>query len=930
MNSFKRLKTRILIISTLLFSLTNIVAQGKEFHSIEIVLSDKSNNSPLEFANILIKSTNKSEQYSQGSITDLKGKATFTSLKTGVYSISISFIGYKSLEQNITVNKDTKFTFALTPEAVNMNEVVVTASESKGITSASKIDRKAMEHLQPSSFSDIVAMLPGGVINDPKMSEANFIKIREAGGSSKGVNNYNMSSLGTSFVIDGIPQLTNADMQYEGNSWEGTRSSTGKGVDMRAVSTDDIGSVEIVRGIPSVEYGELTSGLVNISRKKGGNRLDARFKADMQSQLFYAGKGFEMDDKDMRLNFGIDYLDAKDDPRDGSTNYKRVTFSARGEKMWNRKNYNLSLNSSINYTGRFEKEVNDPNLTMNGTVNEWISNNNKIDINNTLSLISNKNTMLKNIKLATSLSLEKSNLHQMKTVSTDRVYGVPTLIGSGEYDAEYMPSSYLATMDTKGMPLYIFTKLTSLFMKKIGNTENLLRVGLEWNMEKNYGDGKVYDISRPLSPGSSLRPRSFNSIPANHIASFFLEDETEITAGKHELKFRAGLRGNSLLGLDKKYSMSGKWYIDPRVNFQWNMPEFKIAGKGANLSFSAGAGMHTKMPVLAYLYPDKFYYDLVQLNYYHNNPEYRRLNIVTYEVDKTNYNLKAARNFKWEVRGDIAYQGHNLSVTYFTENMNSGFLNTRFYNIYDYKKYDASGVDHSSITSAPDISTLPYSNEKIINTTETITNGGKMKKSGIEFQYSSPRINALHTRLTVNGAWMRSKYDNGMVNYYKPSVIINNAPINYVGVYNENKGYLRESFNTNFIFDTYLEKLKLGFSTQFQCIWFTASQSLFESGIPTAYIGTDGVVRPFTEESMNDAVLKQLVVKYSDQYFDRQSVPFEMGINFRTTKSIWKDKIVLALYVNKILNYAPDYTRYATTVRRTSSPYFGMELNFKL
>ena len=534
------------------------------------------------------------------------------------------------------------------------------------------------------------------------------------------------------------------------------------------------------------------------------------------------------------------------------------------------------------------------------------------------------------MKLSTSISVENSKLHQEKTVSSDRVYGVPTDIGVGEHDAQYMPSSYLARMDTKGLPLYMFAKLSSLFMKNIGKTENFLILGIEWNMEKNYGDGKVYDMSRPLSPGSNLRPRSFNSIPANHIGSFFVEDETTITAGKHEIKMRAGIRGNSLAGIDKKYYLAGKWYLDPRLNLQWNMPEFNLGGNDLNISLSTGIGMHTKMPVLAYLYPDMYYYDLVQLNYYHNNPDYRRLNIVTYGVDKTNYNLKAARNKKWEVRGDISYMGHNLSVTYFRENMNSGFLNTRFYNIYNYKKYDTSGVDHSAITSVPDISLLPYSEEKVINTTESITNGGKMEKSGIEFQYSSPRLKSIHTRLTVNGAWMKSIYDNGMTNFYKPSVIINNAPINYIGVYNENKGYLRESINTNFIFDTYLPKLKLGFSTQFQCIWYTANQSLFESGIPTAYIGTDGVVKPFTQESMNNAILKQLVITYSDQYFDRQSVPFEMGINFRTTKSIWNDKIILALYVNKIMNYAPDYTRYATTVRRSSSPYFGMELNFKL
>ena len=59
---------------------------------------------------------------------------------------------------------------------------------------------------------------------------------------------------------------------------------------MRTISTDDIQEVTIVRGIPSVQYGDLTSGLVKVKRTKGGNFLSARFKADMDSKLFLFGK----------------------------------------------------------------------------------------------------------------------------------------------------------------------------------------------------------------------------------------------------------------------------------------------------------------------------------------------------------------------------------------------------------------------------------------------------------------------------------------------------------------------------------------------------------------------------------------------------------------------------------------------------------------
>lgn len=43
------------------------------------------------------------------------------------------------------------------------------------------------------------------------------------------------------------------------------------------------------------------------------------------------------------------------------------------------------------------------------------------------------------------------------------------------------------------------------------------------------------------------------------------------------------------------------------------------------------------------------------------------MNVHTFIDDLTNYNLKAARNMKWEVRADFSIDDHRLSVTYFRE-----------------------------------------------------------------------------------------------------------------------------------------------------------------------------------------------------------------------------------------------------------------------
>ena len=268
-------------------------------------------------------------------VSDADGR--FNIPKNNYARLRVSYIGYKTL---VTApSKDGRY--QLQAEISKLGEVVVTAQESHGLTSSSVIQKHAMEHLQPSSFTDILELLPGGRSIDPSLNAPNNIHIREL---ATGNSQYATSSLGTSFVIDGAPVSTNANMQYLAGAWDAAatnRDNTNAGVDMRSISTDDIESVEVVRGIPSVEYGDLTSGLVKIERRRGGHNLNFRLKADMGSKLFYAAKDFEWKERRMSLNISADYLNAKADPRNRLENYKRVTLSARLHKDWEHEAYSL-------------------------------------------------------------------------------------------------------------------------------------------------------------------------------------------------------------------------------------------------------------------------------------------------------------------------------------------------------------------------------------------------------------------------------------------------------------------------------------------------------------------------------------------------------------------------------------------------------------
>ena len=182
-------------------------------------------------------------------------------------------------------------------KSFTLQEVVVTAEESTGKSSASVINKEAMQHLQPSSFTDILQTLPGGTTKDPDLTHSNTIRLREAtnGAASE---DYDASALGTSFVVDGAPVSTDANMQYIQSDISGAdakRNSVGAGVDMRTISTDDIEKVEIIRGIASAEYGDVTSGVVKIERTAKPTPWRARFKADGFSKLlfFWGGRMIE-------------------------------------------------------------------------------------------------------------------------------------------------------------------------------------------------------------------------------------------------------------------------------------------------------------------------------------------------------------------------------------------------------------------------------------------------------------------------------------------------------------------------------------------------------------------------------------------------------------------------------------------------------------
>ena len=286
--------------------------------------------------------------------------------------VNISCLGYKDLEADL----HDKAEYMLQPDAIALMEVVVTAKEERGVTAVSVIGKDAINHIQPSSLKDVLELLPGGRSADPVLSSPQTVNLRSAATLN---DNYATSALGTAIIVDGKPIGNNANLQSTPAASRLGDDYVNYGTDLRTVSTEDIESIEIIRGIAPVEYGDLTSGLLKIERKRGGRNTHARFKSDVNSKMIYLGRDFEWND--YTLNVGANYLNSQSDPRNSRQNYKRITGSVRIGKNWEHQ-LKSSLNFSLDYTGSFDDRKSDENLDFGslGPVETYKSSYNKFDL----------------------------------------------------------------------------------------------------------------------------------------------------------------------------------------------------------------------------------------------------------------------------------------------------------------------------------------------------------------------------------------------------------------------------------------------------------------------------------------------------------------------------------------------------------------------
>lgn len=212
---------------------------SQQYGILRGIVLNKENNQPLPSVNIMIKGT------LIGATTDIKGKFFINKIKSGNYTIVASLVGFKKEEiKNIIIEagKETYIEILLSPGAVQMGQVIVTAGKHEQTfsdvpASVSVVQAREIYSRNIVSVDDALRYIGGVNLIESQIS------IRGSSGYSKGVGSRAL------VLIDGVPLIT---------------GDTGEPI-YESMPVNFIERIEVLKGASSALYGSgALGGVINI------------------------------------------------------------------------------------------------------------------------------------------------------------------------------------------------------------------------------------------------------------------------------------------------------------------------------------------------------------------------------------------------------------------------------------------------------------------------------------------------------------------------------------------------------------------------------------------------------------------------------------------------------------------------------------------
>jgi outer membrane receptor for ferrienterochelin and colicin len=858
------------------------------------------------------------------SLSNQKGEFILYKQSPGEILINVSLLGRKTIQQAFFAKNDTTIIIYMEILSLSMNEVSVVAQQRK-TGSSSVINRTAIKHTQPTSLADVLQLIPGQLSLNPDLSSAQQINLRQVPSNSDASR---ANALGTAVLLDGIPLSNNANLQNTVtilNSPPGSLPSfssvAGRGNDLRQIPADQIETIEVIRGVPSARYGDLTSGAILVTTRAGV--FKPQFTTRLNPNLIEQNAGFGIKLKgNSILSVDNDLTVSQDDPRNTLSKFTRFTSQFTWTRPWLKNNKlfttaRIALFSTIDENKQNPDDLRYQRKIFSRDRGFRFSNNGKLNTNSRI-------FSLLTYDFGLSYSSQDSYLQELVTRDLFPVSDATTNITQ---QGRYGESEYLSILNTQGKPLSVYARLegtlfrtTASFLEK-NNISNQLILGTEFRHDGNNGAGRIFDPTRPPRQNYSAgdRPRSYSDIPTLKQLSYYAENKFATSLLNKEINIHTGLRLDNIQPLNPIQGKFGN-VLAPRINLAVETIK--------NLRVKAGYGLTSKAPTLSYIYPGNRYFDLVNFNYYAANPAERLVIITTVVFDTNNENLKSYTSRKFEAGLDYEHSGFFGYITAFKELSKGAYGTNREVTALGVTKYKPLELPAGK---PPVLDPIPLRVDQFYAAYDITANNRRIENTGIEFQFDTPRLTSINTSFNFTGAFIRTiSYDNGNAVDANRAVFSNVIP-NRIPIFKSGFGNEGERFNTSLRFDTRIPQLRFLLSGLVQTIWTNSNRNMNLSPFPIGYVDRLGNLVYLSESEAQQSQYGDLKRALNATLQNRDLAPALWLLNLRLTKE-FRNKSSLAFYVN---NVPGDQGRYYNTVsqtyiKRNQSLFFGAEFTISL
>ena len=824
-------------------------------YTVSGTVTDKESGQPVDFATVVLTS---SEQWA---VANAKGEFTIKNVPAGDNVLSVSCLGYVTFTRDLSVNGNiTDLKVSLVLDNLRLESAVVTAKENSNSAATSRtIDKTALEHVQVMNVTDIGGLLPGGKTGASTLTSTQTFSIRGGG------------SIGTAVEVDGVRLTNNASF------------TSVSGVATNNIASSNVESVEVITGVPSVEYGDMTSGVIKINTQRGKTPWALTMSTSPLTKQVSLNKGFSLGTSRSGasrgvLNSTLEYTRSVSNKMSPFSSYDRkqlgLTYSRQfAEGFFADKPLRFSAGITGNLGGYDDKADPDRLLETFSTGKDDALRGN-ISANWLLSKkwITNVELMASAVysdKRSRGRSRYSESISSVSMHALDEGYymGVPWVAGGDNLSVLVPPGIWYNTMARDDRPLNTRISLKANWAKNAGRINNKVKLGAEWTADKNFGIG-TWAEEPETAP--SWRVYRYCDIPTMSNVAAYIEDNFLLRlSDDSSLNVIAGLRNDNTVIPGSAYGITSS--ISPRFNVKWTV----LSGKNRQdrffreLSFRAGWGVASKQPSFAVLYPAPGYTDMevFRATAAADNTVYQAYYVMPQTIEY-NPNLRWQRDHQAEVGIDLNLGGAHISLAgYYTKTMGA-YREIENYNRFSYNytgpnavqgldipaenrtfSIDANGIVtvHDKTGALPSVTVPGIIRNHFIPTYTEDNDDNPVTRAGLEWVIDFPRIKAINTTVRFDGNYysVRSVYSDMLPYYLNNRMSADGSLLKYMGWYYgghvTSNGSESRSVKGNLTFTTNIPKVGMILSLKLEGNLFTYSRTLSEraDGSPRSYMLAD-------------------------------------------------------------------------------------------